>query len=190
MLAYSNKQKRRDHFGKVFYTVEATCPCGKIFVVRLSNLRRGQKSCGCKKGNFKHGMKGTRPYRIWRNMKDRCTNPKNKDWHRYGGRGISYCPRWSEFKKFWDDMHNGYSKDLTIDRIDNDGNYCKDNCRWSTLLEQAANTGRNVALFNGETARQAGIRINKNPSLVYQRLNAGWTVEEAFTKASRRPKIN
>lgn len=138
-------------------------------------------------GRYIHGMKGSRPYRAWRNMKERCLNPKNKNYHHYGGRGIIIDEKWLDFVGFWNDMKTGYQDNLTLDRKDVNGNYCKENCRWITLQEQAANK-RNSILYNGECARQAGLRINKNPSLVYQRINAGWTIHDSFTKPSRRPK--
>ena len=137
--------------------------------------------------NHKHGMKGTRIYRACRNMKDRCGNPNNAYYHRYGGRGIIYQDDWDDFEFFYNDMMDTYQDHLTLDRIDNDGDYTRENCRWSTTAEQAANKSNSIT-YNGETAHAAGIRINDNPSLVYQRLNAGWDTETAFTKPSRRPK--
>lgn len=139
------------------------------------------------KGNYRHGMKGTKPYTSWRNMKDRCLNHNNKEWKNYGGRGIKINKEWMDFVNFWEDMKEGYSEGLTLDRINVDDGYYKDNCKWSTWKEQAANK-RNSITYKGETARSAGLRINKNPSLVYQRLNAGWDIKTSFTKPSRRPK--
>lgn len=161
-----------------------------LVITQRRSLTRGASLCYIKmnKGNYRHGMKGTRPYRAWRNMKDRCLNPKNKHWADYGGRGIKVCKEWLSFEGFWNDMQWTYEEELTLDRRDNNYHYCKSNCRWATLMEQAANKRNNVAVYKGETARQAGLRINGNPSLVYQRLNAGWSIEQAFTKLSRRPR--
>jgi len=87
--------------------------------------------------NLIHGMSDTRQYYIWRSMKQRVENPKRKDYPQYGGRGILYDPLWRNFINFWEDMFVGYSDNLTLDRIDPNKNYCKENCRWIPMPDQA-----------------------------------------------------
>lgn len=101
----------------------------------MANYSRGEKN-----NNYKHGMSGTRLHRIWTEMKTRCLNQNDCHYKWYGARGISVCDEWLDFVPFseWA-LSNGYKDDLTIDRIDNDGNYEPSNCRWITQSEQCKN---------------------------------------------------
>lgn len=136
----------------------------------------------------KHGMSGTRLYRIWKNMKDRCNKPKHHNYERYGGRGIRVCEEWqNDFMAFYTwAMANGYQEDLTIDRKDNDGNYEPSNCRWATQREQLNNRGDfNVLVtYKGKTqtlmewSEETGLPF---ATLRYRIVESHWPVEDAFT---------
>lgn len=137
------------------------CNCGKEINVLLSNLKRGHtKSCGCKKGNMiskkkeTHGKTHTKLYKIWNNIKQRCFNKNNSRYKDYGARGIKICDDWlNDFTSFYNwSMSNGYKDNLTLDRIDNNGNYEPNNCRWTTYKEQNNNKRNNHLLtYNKET---------------------------------------
>lgn len=131
-----------------------------------------------------HNKSNTRIYRIWRNMKNRCLNENAEKFDRYGGRGISICKEWLEFENFYKwAIDNGYNAELTIDRIDNDGDYNPENCKWSTPIEQARNTSATVKVErNGvlkslrEWCEIEGVGF----SMVYKRVCRGWDIEDAI----------
>lgn len=137
------------------------CDCGNEKLVAGCHLKSGHTvSCGCYKRELDterpkvHGLKGTRLYRIWSNMKSRCYIESVPCYKDYGGRGIKVCAEWlDDFKSFYDwAMVNGYNDDLSIDRIDNDGNYEPGNCRWVTQAVQSNNRrGVIIVSHNGET---------------------------------------
>jgi len=127
-------------------------------------------------------------YCVWGNMKSRCTNPKDTNFLRYGARGISFCDKWKSFGGFFDDMADSCKDGLTLDRIDNNGNYCKENCRWATKKEQALNS-RNIERatkikYMGicdtitNWAKYIGI---KRRTLSQRIINYHWSAERALT---------
>lgn len=132
------------------------CDCGEEIIARGNQLRKGQiRSCGCLKIErlTTHGLSKRAEYHVWEYMIQRCTNPKCRDFPLYGGRGILVCERWKKFADFYSDMGPRPSDDLTIDRIDNDGNYEPGNCRWTTQKVQKRNFRRSrlITAF-GKTA--------------------------------------
>ena len=141
MLTVVKRINSPDGCKKVLWLCQ--CDCGNTTESSTSNLKSGKsESCGCVR--TKHNGKGTRFYRIWSGMKDRCHNPKSKYWSRYGGRGIKVFAEWrNDFSAFRDwALGNGYQKDLTIDRIDNDKGYSPSNCQWITREENAQKGSR------------------------------------------------
>lgn len=135
------------------------CDCGKEKEVSIHGLRTGQtKSCGCLANevlverNTTHGLSRKHPveYKIWKDMRQRCSNKNRKDYPNYGGRGISVCPRWNDFNLFFLDMGKR-PEGKTIDRIDVNGNYEPSNCRWASAKEQSRNKRNNHIMSNGLT---------------------------------------
>lgn len=170
------------------------CVCGTEKLVAHGDLRSGKsKSCGCLKRdltirrNTTHNESHhTRLWRIWNNMRSRCKYPSTAHWNRYGGRGIDVCEEWDvsyESFKNWA-LVNGYSDELTIDRINNDGNYEPSNCRWVTPKEQSLNRSNNhmVEIEGEEKPLDEWSRIFKrNPKTVRDRLKRGWSYKRALT---------
>lgn len=168
------------------------CDCGQEKVVRAQDLKSGDtKSCGClnseivSKRNFVHGQSKTRLYHVWSTMKGRCSNPKVERYPYYGGRGIKVCSEWEHsfenFKKWAEE--NGYAEGLTIDRINFDGPYSPENCRWVTTRCQNRNCSRNLyCCINGRTKTVVEWceMYGQKPSTVYARLKRGWSIEKAL----------
>ena len=136
-------------------------------------------------------MKGTRLYRIWSGIKDRCCNQNSKYWDRYGARGITVCNEWkNSFEQFYQwSLDNGYRENLTLDRIDNNKGYSADNCRWATYKEQENNRSNNRKLeYEGEvhTISQWSDIVGIEQRLISQRLYHGWSIKRALTELPKR----
>lgn len=120
---------------------KCVCDCGTITEVSTSNLRCGYvQSCGCSRGPLPAEWSQSPEYMAWCNMRYRCDNPDDKDYKNYGGRGITYCEEWQDFLKFAKDMGHKPRPELSLERVDNDGPYCKANCEWATRKVQNNNT--------------------------------------------------
>lgn len=189
-LTILEELQKRNKYGKKVY--KCVCDCGNIRNVDGHSLRCGNtKSCGCLqheyaksgKANRKHGFAKTRLDDIYFEMKRRCYDDRKPKYKDYGARGIRICDEWLNDKtKFFDwAMENGYKENLTIDRIDIDGNYEPSNCKWSTQKEQANNRRTNINItYKGktQTVMQWAEELNLNPKPMYKRYHAGWSVEE------------
>ena len=178
--------------------VKCVCDCSKIHETNIYRLLSGNtKSCGCLyKENLssisgslpKHGQYGTRLYNIWSNMKWRCS-PKDKD-HHYYDNGVKVCKEWEEFASFYEwSINNGYSPSLTIDRIDNNGDYTPFNCRWVNAKVQANNRSTNHFIQVGDeikTLSQWMEIFGIGKASFYKRLAKGWSEEDAITTPSKK----
>ena len=184
------------------------CKCGKVVEVRIENLGRSKyESCGCYKkscvglwGEKALGLSDTRLYVIWTGMKQRCYNQKSKAYKDYGGRGIKICDEWKDsFLPFYHwALISGYSENLTIDRININGNYSPDNCQWITIQEQQAVGKKRInplyrhIEYDGLnlTMKEWSLRLGGNSSLVALRIRKGWDQIQAITKPVDISKAN
>lgn len=171
---------------------ECTCVCGGTARATGRDLASGHTaSCGClqseKAGAMRrtHGLSGAHIFRVWHWMKDRCLNTKNKNWPRYGGRGILVCSEWMDFENFMRDMGPSFpGTGWTIERKNNDGNYQPGNCIWATRKTQMRNTCRSVRIAHNEQTKTM-IEWSSELNVPYQRIKsrilAGWPAEAALT---------
>lgn len=164
--------------------VDALCDCGVVKSVRLPNVIKGcTRSCGCFRAEnpprLGHGLSKLPEYDVWAAMKKRCNNPSHEHYHSYGGRGIGYSERWETFEPFFEDMGPRPGKGYSLDRINNDLGYSKENCRWATNVEQGANR-RNVRKIDGEAAYKLAEDRGVSRAAFHKRLKYGWSVERAI----------
>lgn len=182
------------------------CDCGKLHKTAGKYLLNGDTtSCGCRrkrilaettKRQTTHKMSGSTIYAKWQSIKDRCNNPKNKEYSYYGERGITICKEWANsFENFYEwAISNGYADGLTIDRINNNGNYEPSNCRWVDMKTQANNTSRNHYLpYKGEikTMAEWAAIVGISYSTLRARINSyNWPIEKAFETPIRKLNRN
>lgn len=194
-----------DKDGKRFALWKCKCDCGGEGIFNQHRLvSNSVKSCGCLRNRdhytaVQHGLSRTRIYKIYNNMKIRCDNPNDQHYPNYGGRGITVCSYWRGimgFTHFYEwAMKNGYRDDLTIDRIDVNGNYEPDNCKWATTQEQQENKRTNVRYeVNGELLLMKEIveKYNISQSTLYDRTKKlGLTMQEAvyYKRKTKRNQL-
>lgn len=171
--------------------------CGRVYNRTLCNLisrkNKGHNNmtCGCLNRHhnnfYKHGLSDEKLMYIYSNMKQRCYNKNNYGYKNYGGRGIKVCDEWlNNFKSFYDwSINNGYQDNLTIDRINNDGNYEPSNCKWSTKLEQVRNRRNTILItYNNETKtiKEWAEQYNIDFNTLRTRIRRGWDIERALNE--------
>lgn len=187
-LTILEKLEEKDKYGNKLWLCK--CDCGNITKLNSSALAN-VKGCGCKIDNIKHNMSKTKLYRSWNRMKNRCYAKSMACYELYGGRGIKVCDEWkNNFLSFkeWA-LNNGYKENLSLDRINVDGDYEPNNCRWITMFEQASNKRTNVFYtINGITKTQTQWARYYNIPItnLRRRLSSGWNIEDALTKPIKK----
>ncbi len=184
------KVLQRGKHGEVMWN--CVCDCGNSGKVRSGNLTRNtSKSCGCGQHEHTHNMTGTKTFKSWESMKQRCLNEHAPDYHMYGGRGIKVCDRWiNSFDNFLADMGDR-PMDKSLDRIEVNGDYSPDNCRWATREEQEQNkrkTLRFSAFGDIKTVHEWAKQYNLSPRVIIERIKVGWDAEKALLTPNRKSK--
>lgn len=168
------------------------CYCGRIFkAIHTMVTNKRTKSCGCLK--ITHNKSNTSEYAIWIDIKRRCLDPRVKGYKNYGAKGIKISKEWKQsFENFYRDMGPRPGKDYSIDRIDNNKGYSKENCRWATDIQQNNNRGsyNKVLEFNGkvQTQSQWADEMGLNDDTFHRRLKRGWSLEKTITTKLRGTK--
>jgi hypothetical protein len=172
------------------------CDCGSTKVVPSYYLRSGDtRSCGCwqREGcnHRKHGQYQTTVYKRWNSMITRCTRVANPQYRHYGGRGITVTPKWLDFNGFREDMEPSFTEGMSLDRIDNNQGYCKENCRWVPLSRQSRNKRNTIRInFKGQNLPLADVAdiLGMAYDTLETRIRRGWSTERAVNTPVQRPK--
>ena len=184
------KRAENNKFNQVQWLCK--CDCGNEKIVSANNLRNKQtRSCGCLKkeqdyiniAHIKHNKSNTRLYSIWKGMKNRCNSVKGKRHKFYYDKGIKVCDEWQkDFINFYNwAIQNGYKENLTIDRINNDGNYEPNNCRWATITEQNNNQSKNIKIkYNNNiySIKEFCNKFDIKRGTLDYRLKCNWSIEK------------
>lgn len=179
-----------DNRGKRLWKCKCSCGNPNFSIVRTENLKSGNtRSCGCLKNEkskermTKHGLRYHSDYKIWLNMRNRCNNPNSEDYKYYGGKGIVVCDEWNDFAKFLEDMGPRPSKDYSIERLDGNKDYCKENCRWALQEEQV----RNISIRSDNTSGVTGVQraAKEVQGVVYEYWVATWNTLDGKSKRKR-----
>lgn len=197
VLEISRRERTKSGSLKIYF--DCVCACGNKVEVVYQQLKEGKTiSCGCYRkqkvieNNTTHNQSNTRLYKIYMGMKKRCYNKKCEAYSYYGGKGIKICDEWSSYETFmqWA-LSNGYSDDLSIDRIDSNGDYEPNNCRWVSIKEQANNKSNNTVLeFNGRqmTIAQWSEVTGIEKTVISRRIHLGWDIQRALTEPVHNTK--
>lgn len=197
LLVLKDSGKRRSKRGGIIWS--CLCDCGKEVEVRGDHLRGNYiKSCGClnreivskQKTRLTHGKTKTPIYNIWRGIIERCCNKDSGVYKYYGGRGIFICESWKQFENFYKDMGDK-PNNMSIDRINNNDGYYKENCRWSTMKEQS-NNRRSCVIIELDgikmNMKQWSEKYNISNKTIHKRIKDGWSIEDAIKTPTRRIK--
>lgn len=184
--------EKRTNSGRIKWIVK--CQCGNEKSTQAINLKSGDTtSCGCVHKEqlgarkFKHGGSSSSEYASWCSMLTRCRNPNIDCFIHYGGRGITVCERWLDFANFVKDMGKKPNKNFTLERVNTNGNYEPDNCRWASQAEQVRNTRSNIRIGDKilvDIARD----MNVSPSTLYGRIRKGWSIADTISTPIRNRK--